>query len=475
MIQSRRRSGVILLAIAAIITCLVLLSTTSSGAQARAEARAGGAVAVAGGNDCVKLNDNTSPDNTSPDNTSPENTSPDNTSPENTTNTTSSPNTSQDMGVTGTDTGNETSPDTVTGTGNITNQDPGTDTGDVTSQDTGTDTGEDNAISPDAQDNVGDTTSPDAQDNAGDTTSPDTQDNGNNECVIADTVPDESLPPTGAPVKSRANETTVEKKSDPGKKPEASSENQKKTDSSKKQESNSEQQKKSGSGKKLEIQERGKKIEVPDRSGSEPRQGKPESNSKAAPGSSKAAPSSSSKATSGSSEAAPKKDLAPVLATKWTRPSREEVASTDKPRHFAPNPGSEMTMSVRALGLYNAPVASSNQPEDLDNGLVREPKTSLPWDKGAQRNVYVAGHYLGYPDTPSRLVFYNLHKLEKNDEIILKNSLGQSYKYRVSEKFAAGPEDSWAMGQVKGRDMLTLQTCIPPDFGKRLIVRADRV
>jgi sortase (surface protein transpeptidase) len=23
--------------------------------------------------------------------------------------------------------------------------------------------------------------------------------------------------------------------------------------------------------------------------------------------------------------------------------------------------------------------------------------------------------------------------------------------------------------------MLTLQTCIPPDFGKRLVVRADRV
>jgi sortase A len=32
------------------------------------------------------------------------------------------------------------------------------------------------------------------------------------------------------------------------------------------------------------------------------------------------------------------------------------------------------------------------------------------------------------------------------------------------------------MGQVVGRDMVTLQTCTPiPSFEKRIIVRADRV
>jgi sortase A len=32
------------------------------------------------------------------------------------------------------------------------------------------------------------------------------------------------------------------------------------------------------------------------------------------------------------------------------------------------------------------------------------------------------------------------------------------------------------MGQVSGRDMVTLQTCTPiPRFDKRLIVRADRI
>jgi sortase A len=134
-----------------------------------------------------------------------------------------------------------------------------------------------------------------------------------------------------------------------------------------------------------------------------------------------------------------------------------------------------MTLSARALGLYDMPVTSSDQREDLDNGFVHVPETSRPWDEGGQKNVFIAGHYLGAPQTASRLAFYNLHKLKSGDELVLEDGQGQAYKYRVSEKFAVGPGDSWAMGEVRDRDMVTLQTCIPPDFGKRLMVRADRV
>jgi sortase A len=39
-----------------------------------------------------------------------------------------------------------------------------------------------------------------------------------------------------------------------------------------------------------------------------------------------------------------------------------------------------------------------------------------------------------------------------------------------------GPADTWVMGEVRGRDMVTLQTCTPiPTFEQRIIVRADRV
>ena len=140
------------------------------------------------------------------------------------------------------------------------------------------------------------------------------------------------------------------------------------------------------------------------------------------------------------------------------------------------NADTSMSLNIEALGLYDVPVISSYDYETLDRGLMHEPDTSFPWDSGAQRNVYVAGHYLGWPGTASDLVFYNLDKLESNDEILLEDSEGNDYRYRVRESFMAGPDESRVMGQVRGRDMVSLQTCTPiPTFEKRLVIRADRV
>jgi sortase A len=159
----------------------------------------------------------------------------------------------------------------------------------------------------------------------------------------------------------------------------------------------------------------------------------------------------------------------------WPRPTNGELAAAEEPRSFGWDPGAVMTLTVEALGLYDVPVISSDNLDALDSSLMHVPETSFPWDGGAQRNVYISGHYLGYPGTASRLVFYNLDKLQNGDEAILKDREGRVYRYRVSESFTAWPDDSWVMGQEVGRDMLTLQTCIPPNFDKRLIVRADRV
>ena len=165
----------------------------------------------------------------------------------------------------------------------------------------------------------------------------------------------------------------------------------------------------------------------------------------------------------------------PISDLDWPAPVAEEVASAEGPRYYKPVSGTDMTLTIEALGLYDVPVISSSDLSVLDMGLMHEPETSFPWDSGAQRNVFIAGHYLGYPETGSRLVFYNLDKLKDGDEVVVENGMGEAYVYRVSESFAAGPDESWVMGQVRDRDMITLQTCIPPDFGRRLIVRADRV
>ena len=99
----------------------------------------------------------------------------------------------------------------------------------------------------------------------------------------------------------------------------------------------------------------------------------------------------------------------------------------------------------------------------------------MPWSGTPQRNVYLAGHRLGFPGTASHLIFYRLDELGRGDEILLKDRDGKRYRYRVTEVFETDPEDSWVMGQIRDRDMLTLQTCTGPNWSKRLIVRADRI
>jgi sortase A len=139
-------------------------------------------------------------------------------------------------------------------------------------------------------------------------------------------------------------------------------------------------------------------------------------------------------------------------------------------------PGTVMSLTIKALGIRNAPVRSSDSERALDNGVIHEPDTSLPWDEGAQRNVYLVGHRLGWPGTGSHRIFYNLDKLAAGDRIVLRDSRGRSFEYRVTDSLLVGPEDSWVKDVVPGRDMLSLQTCTPiPTFQKRLIVRADRV
>ena len=160
----------------------------------------------------------------------------------------------------------------------------------------------------------------------------------------------------------------------------------------------------------------------------------------------------------------------------WPEPTRGELENANRERRYELLPGAIMGLTIEAMGIYDAPVFDSDGRWALANGVAHNPQTSLPWSPTPQRNVYLAGHRMGYRGTWSRMIFYNLHKLNTGDEILLKDRAGRPYRYRVSEVFIADPKDVWVMGQVRGRDMVTLQTCTPyPTFEKRLIVRADRV
>jgi sortase A len=172
----------------------------------------------------------------------------------------------------------------------------------------------------------------------------------------------------------------------------------------------------------------------------------------------------------------PQQDIRPVAEADLPMPTDKDIKSASEPRHYELPPGAIMGLTINALGIHNAPVFDSDSHWALANGVGHVPDTSLPWSDAPQRNVYLEGHRLGWPGTGSYLLFYHLNWLKKGEEVLLKDREGDSYRYRVSEVMEVEPSDVWVMGQVRGRDMVTLQTCTPiPTFEKRLIVRADRI
>jgi sortase A len=171
----------------------------------------------------------------------------------------------------------------------------------------------------------------------------------------------------------------------------------------------------------------------------------------------------------------PKPTQTPAPTENWPEPSGEEVAAVEAPRYYPRREDGVLTLTVEAIGLYDVPIINENSQQALDNGVIHFPQTPMPWEERQQKNVYLAGHRLGWPGTGSRLVFYNLDKLKVGDAIVLRDSLGEPYEYRVSEVFVVEPGAEWVVDPVRGRDMVTLQTCTFPDLVNRLIVRANRV
>jgi sortase A len=157
-------------------------------------------------------------------------------------------------------------------------------------------------------------------------------------------------------------------------------------------------------------------------------------------------------------------------------PTDQQLRAANQPRHYNLPPGAIMSLTIRSMGLKNVPVLSSDSTRALDQGVIHLPGTSYPWSDSPEKNVYLAGHRLGWPGTGSHLVFYRLNELRGGERVTLRGPQGGRYNYRVIESFVVGSEDSWVTGRVRGRDLLTLQTCTPiPTFENRLIVRAERI
>jgi sortase A len=125
--------------------------------------------------------------------------------------------------------------------------------------------------------------------------------------------------------------------------------------------------------------------------------------------------------------------------------------------------------------VRNVPVftASTDDKAKLDTGVVHVKETGFPWEEEA--NVYIAGHRLGYPRTGSFLVFWDLNKLKDGDRVVLRDSEGRKYVYRVYDKFVVEPGATAVTKPVDGKNIVSLQTCTLPNYKHRLIVRAELV
>jgi sortase A len=99
--------------------------------------------------------------------------------------------------------------------------------------------------------------------------------------------------------------------------------------------------------------------------------------------------------------------------------------------------------------------------------------TGFPWHR--QANVYIAGHRLGYVGTPSWLAFWDLNAVDVGDKIFVTDAMGREYVYKVFKDFVVDPNDVYVTRPVKGKNILTLQTCTLPDYSRRLIIQAEQV
>ena len=106
-----------------------------------------------------------------------------------------------------------------------------------------------------------------------------------------------------------------------------------------------------------------------------------------------------------------------------------------------------------------------------DHAAVHLRDTGFPWQRTA--NVYIAGHRIGFPGTDSNLAFYDLEDLENGDKVYLKDADGRRYTYQVFKKLVVEPTDLSVLRPIKGKNIVSLQSCTLPDYSKRVIYRAE--
>ena len=171
--------------------------------------------------------------------------------------------------------------------------------------------------------------------------------------------------------------------------------------------------------------------------------------------------------TSSDEEAPPDEAVAPDAPS-----SKQKQSATDKAN--APDDPT-LTLTVPSMERVNSSPIPDTFGDDEDSlrdfaGIHLE-GTGFPWQEEA--NVYIAGHRLGYPNTPSFLAFWDIDNVAVGDQIFVEDANGGEYTYEVFQTLEVEPTDLFVTEPIEGKNILTLQSCTLPDYVRRVVVQAE--
>lgn len=142
-----------------------------------------------------------------------------------------------------------------------------------------------------------------------------------------------------------------------------------------------------------------------------------------------------------------------------------------KPQTFlSPSKITHYTLSIPRLRIKDATVTIGG--DDLNTSLIHYGGTAYPGEAG---NPVIFGHSVlpqFYNPNSYRSIFSLIPTLDNNDEILI-NYDGISYKYIVYDYFEVSPDEIDILEQRYNQKDLTLVTCTPPGtYWRRGIIKA---
>jgi sortase A len=154
-------------------------------------------------------------------------------------------------------------------------------------------------------------------------------------------------------------------------------------------------------------------------------------------------------------------------------PERTQQQSAEEQASAPEDPTLNITVPSMER-ISNAPIPDTfgEDEEALKNFAgIHLQGTGFPWQDEA--NVYIAGHRLGYPNTPSFLAFWDIDNVVEGDQIFVTDANGREYTYEVFQTLEVDPTDLFVTEPLEGRNILTLQSCTLPDYERRVVVQAE--